>query len=105
MRTQVSLRNWIKWSRRSRWTDERRAERLACPGRYAGVQLGGTYHIVALHNLSAEGVCVDLPVAAPIGSSVKITSGSLKRAGRICWTASGRAGVEFSTDPIWLRLL
>ncbi len=105
MGTQAALRSWIKWTRRSRWADERRTPRTDCSGRYAGVQVGGAYHIVALHNLSAEGACVDLPVQPAIGSTVKITSGSLKRAGRVCWTAHGRAGVEFSADPIWLRLL
>jgi hypothetical protein len=58
-----------------------------------------------MHNLSPSGACVDLPVDPPIGSIVKITSGSLKRAARVCWTANGRAGVEFSADPVWLRLL
>lgn len=102
--TSRSLRSWIKWTRQSRWVEERRAPRTDEAGRYAGVQLSGAYHIVALHNLSATGACVDLPAPAQIGSRIKITSGSLKRAGRICWAANGRAGVEFETEPAWLRI-
>ena len=64
-------------------------------GRFAGLGIRGRYHIVRLHNWSAEGVCLDMPIDARIGERVKVTSGTLNRLGRVRWIEGARAGVEF----------
>jgi hypothetical protein len=81
--------------RLNRWADFRRFQRSEMDGRFAGLKIRGRHHIVRLHNWSPGGACVSLPNPARIGERVRLVSGSLRCAGRICWIANGRAGVEF----------
>lgn len=81
--------------RLNRWADLRHFSRNEAEGRFAGFQLRGRHHIVRLHNWSAGGACVELPLPAHLGEEVQVVSSALRRSGRICWIAGGRAGVEF----------
>jgi hypothetical protein len=81
--------------RLNRWADFRQFARSEAAGRFAGLKMRGRHHIVRLHNWSPGGACVSLPGVASIGERVRLVSGALRRSGRICWIAHGRAGVEF----------
>lgn len=81
--------------RLNRWADFRRFDRSDVEGRFAGLKMRGRHHIVRLHNWSPGGACITLPEPARIGERVRLVCGTLRRAGRICWIASGRAGIEF----------
>jgi hypothetical protein len=76
-------------------SDQRSSPRGEESGRFAGLGIRGGYHIVTLHNVSAGGACVQLPVEARAGERVKITSGTLNRLGRIAWVEGQRSGIEF----------
>ncbi len=76
-------------------TDLRRSPREEEAGRFAGLGIRGRYHIVTLHNLSANGACLQMPIEPRLGERVKITSGTLNRVGRIVWIDGARGGVEF----------
>jgi len=81
--------------RLNRWADFRRFDRSDADGRFAGLRMRGRHHIVRLFNWSSGGACVGLPASARIGERVRLISPALRRTGRICWIAHGRAGVEF----------
>lgn len=101
----VSLKALIKWKRPERWVESREEERVPCVGRFAGLQVQQSYHIVAVHDVSERGICVDAPKHLSTGAAVKVTSGRLKRLGRVIWVANGRAGLEFGPQPRWTELL
>ncbi|MFD1612730.1 PilZ domain-containing protein [Sphingomonas tabacisoli] len=75
--------------------DQRQTPREEEKGRFAGLGIRGRYHIVTMHNLSAGGACLQMPVEPVVGERVKITSGTLNRVGRVCWFDGTRGGVEF----------
>lgn len=101
----VSLRALIKWKRADQWVESREEERVTCVGRFAGLQVQQSYHIVAVHDLSDGGICIEAPKQLVVGAAVKVTSGKLKRLGRVIWVANGRAGLEFGPQPRWTELL
>lgn len=94
----LSFRSLAALKRPNRWADLRGLTRVKEEGRFAGLEVGGKYHIVRLHDWSPEGACVDARGAHSIGERVKLTSGTLNRRGRICWIAKERAGIEFDTE-------
>jgi hypothetical protein len=75
--------------------DLRRSPREEGASRFAGLGIRGRYHIVTLHNFSAEGACVEMPIEPRLGERVKITSGTLNRVGRLVWVDGTRGGIEF----------
>ena len=81
--------------RLNRWADLRRFDRDEANGRFAGLKMRGRHHIVRLYNWSAGGACIALPDKARLGERVRLVSPALRRPGRICWIANGRAGIEF----------
>jgi hypothetical protein len=95
MRRLGSLNRIPPMDRPNRWADHRRFGRERVSGRVVGLKLRGIHHIVRLHNISAGGVCIDLPGQPRIGELVRIVLGRHRRAGRVCWSARGRAGIEF----------
>jgi hypothetical protein len=105
MRGAVLLKALMGWKRAERGVDSREVARLHCIGRFAGLQVQQSYHIVAVHDLSEKGVCIEAPKSLHLSAMVKVTSGKLKRVGRVVWIANGRAGIEFGQQPRWSELL
>lgn len=91
-RTLLALTGWKRENRRE---DFRDLARDTADRRFAGLKMRGRSHIVQLHNWSDAGACIDLPGSAKIGEQVRIVSGAMQRAGRVCWIVAGKAGIEF----------
>lgn len=105
MRRVGSLTGIIKWSRAERWSESRDVARLHCVGRFAGLQVQSSSHIVVIHDLSNQGVCIDAPDGLSIGAPVQVISDKRKRMGRVAWLRDGRAGIVSISQPRWSDLL
>jgi hypothetical protein len=85
----------IGLGRRLGWRRTRGAVRIDCVGRYAVVHLGGEHHVVAVHDLSRAGLCVDASPGLAPGLAVEVSIDAALAPGTVRWVADGRAGIAF----------